>query len=134
MKKKFVGVDFDRTLSKKEGVFRSPDFIGEPIPAMVEMVKLFLKKGIEVKIFTARVSKEWPEDRIKIAEEAINKFCVEHFGRELEITADKSPYMGLIIDDKAVSIRRNYGYILNSNEIWKLIEEALNSFETVIKE
>lgn len=44
MKKKFVGVDFDRTLSKKEGTFRSPDFIGEPIPAMVEMVKLFLKK------------------------------------------------------------------------------------------
>lgn len=51
----WIGVDLDGTLAKY-GERQWPDHIGEPIAPMVERIKQWLKQGVEVKIFTARVA------------------------------------------------------------------------------
>ena len=48
----WIGVDLDGTLAKY-GIWDGS--IGEPIPLMVERVKIWIALGVEVKIFTARV-------------------------------------------------------------------------------
>lgn len=97
----WIGVDLDATLAEYDG-WRGPDHIGKPIPAMLERVKEWLDKGIEVKIFTARAS---------VAEQiqAVHAWCVTHVGRPLEITNVKDFGMVELWDDRAVQVVPNTG-------------------------
>ena len=52
---RWIGVDLDGTLSHYT-VWRGPEYIGDPIPAMLERVKEWISAGVTVKIFTARAS------------------------------------------------------------------------------
>ena len=106
MKRK-VFVDFDGTLAKQEtnGYCRE---IGEPIFPMIEIIKEELKKGSEVKIFTARAS-AWNDNLEKID---IERFCVKYFGQVLPITAIKEHYIDVYYDDRAIQIEKNTGRII----------------------
>jgi len=66
----WVGVDLDGTLAIYEGTIAS---IGAPIPKMVERVKSWLRKGMDVRIFTARISHD-PDGSQRAA---IELWCME---------------------------------------------------------
>jgi hypothetical protein len=116
-KRGWIGVDLDGTLAHYEG-FKGPKIIGAPIPLMVERVKGWLAEGITVKIFTARVWKPEVaatyEDALRCeqaidARMAIQTWCREHLGVELEVTCTKDYSMWQLWDDRAVQVEMNTG-------------------------
>lgn len=116
--KAWIAVDFDGTLAKYDG-WQGPDHLGEPIPAMVERVKEWLIVGHTVKIFTARVgatghgtdTQEFAEHQRMI----IKKWCKEHIGVELEVTATKDLAMLELYDDRAVQVVPNTGELVGKS-------------------
>ena len=74
---------------------------------MVDRVKGWIARGIEVRIFTARVGGS-AELRI-IAQIAIEKWCQEHIGQKLPVTATKDFGMYELWDDRAVQVECNTG-------------------------
>jgi hypothetical protein len=99
----WVGVDLDGTLADdtKEEEFG----IGPPVKEMVDRVKMWLSRGIEVRIFTARLSsKQWHTEQYNI-----RQWCTKHIGKELEVTSCKDYDMVELWDDRAVTVERNTG-------------------------
>lgn len=99
----WIGVDLDGTIAKYDG-WQGPTHIGEPIPEMVNRVKIWLGEGKQVRIFTARVS-----DQDLYIIEAIEKWCLEHVGKILPITNVKDYAMIELWDDRAVQVIPNTG-------------------------
>lgn len=117
---KTIAVDFDGTIAKYdglEGVDYKPSNAGAPIELMVERVKMWLAEGVEVVILTARVHSSRPAKEIHQCVTAINRFCNENFGRELEITSEKHPRFSEIWDDKAVRVLRDAGTISDGTDV-----------------
>lgn len=107
----WIGVDLDGTLAKYDH-FRSWDYIGDPIPKMVDKIKAWRKRGIVVKIFTARLShssrslnKVSYEDMANV----IKAWTKKHIGEELPVTSEKDWEMMFFCDDSAVQIDKNLG-------------------------
>lgn len=98
----WIGVDLDGTLAEYHGW--NGGAIGAPVPAMLARVKEWLAKGQQVKIFTARVC---TNDAEQIA--LIKAWCVQHVGRELEVTATKDFSMIELWDDRCVQVIPNIG-------------------------
>jgi len=110
----WIGVDLDRTLAEYHE-FVSPTHIGAPIEKMVNRVKKFLEDRIAVKIFTARVADTDPALRIEIIE-AIDRWCIEVFGRTLPVTCVKDYGMVRLYDDRAIQIVPNTGERVDGEE------------------
>lgn len=104
----WVGVDLDGTLAKYEG-WRGVEHVGEPVPAMLLRVRRWLVRGIDVRIFTARVGPQRDVNETIRAREAIERWCVEHFGQALPITATKDFAMRELWDDRCVQVEPNTG-------------------------
>ena len=116
-KKSWIGVDFDRTLSKCEAAPGTSDLRtpGEPVPAMVERVKDWLNSGYDVRIVTARVASIYPdvEEHCSI----IHKWCIEHIGKQLPVVSEKDGHMLELWDDSVVRVERNTGHRLSPSFI-----------------
>jgi hypothetical protein len=106
----WVGFDLDRTLAVYKD-FVSPEHIGEPIPAMVELLQAYLMEGWQVKIFTARVSDPNPRNRLMTID-AIERWCLANIGRVLPVTCIKDFGCVRIYDDRAVQVEPNTGRII----------------------
>lgn len=113
----WIGVDFDGTLAISGAkVFDGP--LGDPIPQMVERVKGWLAKGIEVRIFTARVSPRNKEGFLqdKLVLEAVRKrigdWCEQNIGQRLECTCEKDHNVIQLWDDRAVQVLRDTGNVV----------------------
>lgn len=110
---KWIGVDFDGTLSDSDGTAFDHLKCGIPVPKMVARIRDWLKAGYTVKLFTARMAElpEPTEERPSLAaiEMALRAWCKEHIGQELECTAKKDPNMEVLWDDRAVGVVRNQG-------------------------
>lgn len=100
----WIGVDLDGTLAHYE---KWDGQIGVPIVPMLDRVKAWIAAGIEVRIFTARVSGE-PDAAVE-QRERIAAWCIEHLGSELPITCRKDYAMVELWDDRAVQIVPNTG-------------------------
>jgi hypothetical protein len=97
----WIGVDLDGTLAiYKDWV--GPNYIGEPIPAMLERVKSWIFLGKKVKIFTARC---WKDGQVKLIQEWLKK----HGLPKLEVTNIKDPAMVELWDDRCIQVVRNTG-------------------------
>lgn len=123
----WIGVDLDGTLARYDG-WKGPTHIGEPVPAMLARVKHWLAQGLEVRIFTARVTGiDWPGDRVtgeerkraterygeaQAAKAAIEAWCLQHLGKALTITNVKDYAMLTLYDDRAVQVEQNTGRII----------------------
>lgn len=116
----WIGVDLDGTLAYYEK-WRGVDYIGPPVPAMLERVCRWLAEGREVRIMTARVGKglRSPEEAQQ-AEAAIRNWCRRYVGCELVVTAEKDWGMVELWDDRVVAVRKNTGEPLNPS----VLEEA----------
>ncbi len=119
-----ICVDLDGTLAKQKKGY-SPTEIGEPIKPMVQRVKDWLDGGVDVKIFTARVSEGSAPDK-KAVVEAIKDWCAKHIGKRLEVTNIKTKDTIEIWDDRAVGVVHNEGQIadLRNERQWSGDGEA----------
>jgi hydroxymethylpyrimidine pyrophosphatase-like HAD family hydrolase len=96
----WIGVDLDGTLAgQHEG-----DEIGEPVPAMIDRVKLWLEEGKEVRLFTSRAYAMTKEQL-----HAINEWLIQNIGETIPITCEKDPGCVQIWDDRAIQIIKNTG-------------------------
>lgn len=113
----WIGVDLDGTLAE----YRGPNagMVGKPIPAMVKRVRRWLAKGIEVRIFTARVSSKVDAKMRSFQVFMVQRFCEEHFGRQLRVTAEKDYEMLEMWDDRAVAVESNTGRI--RSHLWAIL-------------
>lgn len=109
----WIGVDLDGTLAFYDR-WRGERHIGAPVPAMLARVKAWLAAGMEVRIFTARVSGHHAEARE--VEEAIKAWCREHVGQALPVTCTKDYQMVELWDDRAVQVRKNTGERVDGGE------------------
>jgi hypothetical protein len=125
--------DLDGTLAEWDGVWRGPEYIGPPIMRTVRRVKHWLRKGREVKIFTARVStgaqpmpwaggpegndKAWAAWHARNEEAgkcrvAIENWCLKNLGQVLPIVYEKDYHVVQILDDRALQCVPNTGAIV----------------------
>ena len=98
---RWIGVDLDGTLAHWDG-WKGHEHIGEPIPAMVERVKRWIKMDIEVRIFTARAS--IPEHTIPV-----EKWLARNGLGGLRVTNEKDYRMLQLWDDRCVQVVPNTG-------------------------
>jgi hypothetical protein len=110
----WVGVDFDGTLATYDR-WRGEDHLGKPVPLMVRRVQEMLRKGITVKIFTARVAEGEGRDPSK-SHRLIGDWTEKHIGQRLEVTNIKDWGMIQLFDDRAVQVVPNTGRIVISTK------------------
>lgn len=111
----WIGVDLDGTLAEYHG-WQGPTHVGPPVKSMRDRVRKWLNDGLDVRIFTARVSTIDLGERAAV-EAAINHWCAEHLGALLPITCVKDYGMIALYDDRAVSVVQNTGELLASEEL-----------------
>ncbi len=102
----WIGVDLDGTLARSEE-WKGSEHIGEPIPAMVGRVQVWLSEGRDVRIFTARANGATAK-----ALAAIDLWCIEHIGETLPVTYEKDFLMVALYDDKAIQVVHNTGQLV----------------------
>lgn len=135
-KRNWHGVDLDGTLVEWHGP-RDLTTFGKPIPAMVKRVKAWLKKGEQVKVFTARVDdlvqalgpqhyqKAWTEDQD--VRDAIRKLTWRLFGVALPVTNQKDKWMVDLWDDRARGVVTNTGARLEAASSVRLLTRLSRS-------
>ena len=102
----WIGVDLDSTLAYHEHS-QGIESIGEPIPAMMKRVEEWLRRGIAVKIVTARAA-------IPGQESLIHTWLEKHGLPKLIVTNAKNFNMIELWDDRCVAVKRNTGNILGT--------------------
>jgi hypothetical protein len=103
--RRWIGVDLDGTLAHYDR-WRGMGHIGEPVPAMLERVKVWVASGVEVRIFTARVCRA---DKRRAATRVIEDWCEKHGLPRLPVTNAKDFGMIELWDDRAVGVETNRG-------------------------
>jgi hypothetical protein len=106
----WIGVDFDGTLAVDNRGVLADDPV--PVPMMIKRVQSWLAEGIEVRIFTSRYGKVYPDQVFENCQK-IQQFCLKHFGRSLTITNEKDQHMLQLWDDRAVQVINNTGIPLS---------------------
>jgi len=104
----WIGVDLDGTLASEIPDSEDPDYIGEPVTAMMQRVQDWIAQGQTVKIFTARAS---VPRQIALVKEWLKK----HGLPDLEVTNAKDFKMIELWDDRAVQVARNSGQPLEKD-------------------
>jgi hypothetical protein len=107
----WIGVDLDGTLAFYDK-WRGAGHIGDPIPLMAARVSGWIKSGVDVRIFTARVSDKTTAmngDSINKVMSIIQDWTFDNFGVRLPITCQKDYDMVQLWDDRAVQVVPNSG-------------------------
>ncbi|OQY52993.1 MAG: hypothetical protein B6230_01500 [Desulfobacteraceae bacterium 4572_89] len=104
LSKTWIGVDLDGTLAYYD-TDSSIEKVGEPIPAMLALVKKMINNQIRVKIFTARAT---DPEQLPI----IRKWLKKNNLPELEITNIKDYYMLKLYDDRCIQVEKNTGRLI----------------------
>ena len=112
----WIGVDFDGTLCEL-GSDHENFGVGAPVQEMINRVRRWLSLGLEVKVVTARVADGSSLNRYR-HERAVKDFCLEHLGRELEVTCKKDYNMIELWDDRAVGVWSNTGVPRLGSAFW----------------
>lgn len=120
--KGWIGFDFDGTLAEY-GTFKGHDVLGNPIPEAVAKLKAIRAYGVEVRIFTARVSDPDSRARARVTA-AIEDWCLQHLGEKLRVTNVKDYDMWCLYDDRAIAMEKNTGRVLGGEEPFFLKEKV----------
>ena len=113
MSRGWIGFDLDGTLAVYDH-WRGEGHIGEPVPAMVALVKRFIRQGeYDVKIMTARVSHHGRDLAQREANTLlIRAWCKVNIGQELEVTSEKDWAMADLYDDRCHRVEKNTGRVI----------------------
>ena len=110
----WIGVDLDGTLAYHDN-WKGHEHIGDPIPAMVQRVKIWLDSGQTVKIFTARFCEHgqiiYQNNGQAVIDVVtpIENWCLQHLGQKLAVTNVKDYNLLELWDDRAVQVIANTG-------------------------
>ncbi|MDU0460586.1 MAG: hypothetical protein RW306_17800 [Geobacteraceae bacterium] len=115
----WIGVDLDGTLAEFHG-WINMEHIGAPVPEMAERVRTWLDRGVDVRIFTARVDSEAVAlslgnetdelfSHIEKVRSIIQDWTEKHLGHRLPVTNVKDFKMIELWDDRAVRVVLNKG-------------------------
>jgi len=102
----WIGVDLDGTLAHYDK-WKGIEHIGEPVDRIVRLVNRLIADGREVRIFTARVSRN--REEANEARRHIDAWCMRVFGLTFQVTCVKDMGMVLLIDDRAIGCEKNTG-------------------------
>lgn len=133
--KGWIGVDFDGTLAtwlKKWGGWQD---LGKPVPKMIERVKKWIKMGLTVKVFTARVGKASLEhNHVSYSQQAkvIQDWCEKYIGHRLEVTAEKDMFMIGFLDDACVQVKQSTGEA--SDEGYSMLDGRIAGYLKLVKQ
>ena len=108
-----VLVDLDGTLAHYDE-WKGLEHIGEPVEAMLNHVKYWLKNAVNVWIFTARASHIYDMDYHEYLDKVkgpIDDWCRKHIGQVLPITCTKDFEVAVMLDDRAIQVQHNTGAI-----------------------
>jgi len=97
----WIGVDLDGTLAKHD-LWVSKFHVGKPVPQMMKRVKMWIDRGIRVKIVTARAGD--PEGI-----PPVKSWLKKQGLPELEVTNQKDFSMIELWDDRAIQVIPNTG-------------------------
>ena len=111
----WIGVDLDGTLARYDPG-QPGDFVGAPLPLMVQRVREALAAGREVRIMTARVSSQIPPDERAHQRAVVTNWCAIHLGTEVEVTAEKDYELEELWDDRARQVIKNVGVFREEEE------------------
>lgn len=75
---------------------------------MVQLVKWWLARGDDVRIFTARVNPNHHQGDIVRARRAIEAWCKRYLGRILPVTYEKDWDLVLLLDDRARQVETRH--------------------------
>lgn len=112
----WIAVDLDGTLAYFDE-WRGLDHIGVPLMPMVERVKAWIAAGKDVRIFTARVG--GPPHANARARVAIERWCEEHIGAVLPVTATKDYGLRELWDDRCIQMIPNTGLSIGDPEAFE---------------
>lgn len=113
----WLGVDLDGTLANYTDWKGDETIIGEPIPLMVQKVKMVIEQGYTVKIFTARVCQTVdPFRNVERIRKAIEDWTEKHIGTRLEVTNEKDYGMIEMWDDRCRQVVKNTGEFVKVQE------------------
>lgn len=115
----WYGFDLDGSLAY-HAEHEPVDYVGEPIPRTLALVKWYLANDQEVRIVTARAAPEWDDRDRQIA--MIEKWCLKHVGQILPVQSHKNGGMLRLYDDRAIGLQRNTGIPLH--ELHLIIDRA----------
>ena len=113
----WIGVDLDGTWAEYHG-WQGPEHIGPAVPSMTKRIQAWIAAGIEVRVFTARVSHDGTERRKQDAIKArihIDLWVQEQLGFPLEITNEKDYGMLELYDDRCVQVEENTGKLIGKS-------------------
>ena len=109
-RRRWIGFDLDGTLANDDGQAHDPNHIGDPILAMVAVLRRHLAEDHhDIKIMTARVGSNVPDAERATAIKCIQQWCKMNLGQVFEITCEKDFQMARLYDDRAVGIVKNTG-------------------------
>jgi hypothetical protein len=103
-----VAFDLDGTLAEYHG-WNGVTHIGAPIPKMVERLKAYRAKNVNVIIFTARASNAPDQE---MAMKIIQAWCLQNLNEILPITNEKTPDIVRLYDDRARQVLENTGEVV----------------------
>lgn len=115
----WIGFDLDGTLAHYDH-WRGAGHIGEPIPHMVNLLKILSKKH-SIKIFTARVGSAYPQ-QIDECRKTISDWCIKHIGFDIPVTSEKDQLMIACYDDRSKQVMSNTGVCIE-DELVKIVNE-----------
>lgn len=129
MVREWIGVDLDGTLAHYDK-WMGWNVFGEPIPAMVERVRAWLRDGREVRIMTARVGVDPSAKHVclvtgdvftnEMMARAVQDWTERHLGERLTVTCVKDLHMIELWDDRAVQVIANTGRTLSDEHTAEL--------------
>jgi len=97
----WVGFDFDGTLAREHSF--------EPVLPMVNRLRKYLDKGVEVRILTARGNDAAGINLVKT-------WLREHNLPDLKVTSNKDYQMIVLYDDRARQVIQNTGVVVGEDD------------------
>lgn len=135
----WYGFDLDGTLARYDG-WKGIDHIGEPISAMVALIKRLHAEGKIVKIMTARVA---PRDDTIDGHDAryyVCEWCAKHLGFTPDVVFQKDTRMLELYDDRVKQVVPNTGILVenlagcgNASALRKALEDTEELLEHFAK-
>ena len=116
----WIGVDLDGTLAHYERWPGNDTIIGAPVKPMVDRVKVWLDKGLNVKIFTARAFSLQTGEPLWHVHAAITAWSIQHIGFSLPITNRKDSLMIELWDDRCIAVEPNTGRVMGASREGRL--------------
>lgn len=115
----WIGFDLDGTLAVDLPDRKNDSEIGQPIWSMVKLAKEHIRRGMDVRLYTARAY-EANENTLQ----AMRDWCKIYLGAEIPIQCNKDHDIGYIFDDKTYRVAKDIGVLVGYEGAFVIPEDG----------